>query len=163
MLAESAHDDERGEHSWYLLSIAVRTSVGLLSVAFVVVTLSFWWVIPRVFGDAFAPAYIGLVLLLPATLFRSLHALVNTYLCGQGVQKPGVYSGALAILVDLELVLATVHLWGWFAAALARSLAWALQFAWVSRALRRRWPDRRLSYLPRRRDFGTCVKALVGR
>lgn len=136
MLAESS-SDASGEASLQKLGLAMRLYELFLLVLAVGGVATLWFLIPLVFGDDFAPSYVGVLLLLPAAFFKSLHALVSTYLAGRGVQKPVLVAGATAVGFDAVAVLVVAPIWGWLAVAGVRSIAYGIQFGLTYRALGR--------------------------
>ena len=156
MFAHSARDTE---------GIEVRRKLGLITRLLIVysglaglaaIALA-WWLIPLIYTDAFASAYWGLVLLLPAVLFKGVHAVVARYHAGQGHQRPVVRAGVAALVVDVVLVALLAPLWGWEAAALAKSIALAVQLGIVLAADRRLYPQAPLELVPRRSDLDALL------
>ncbi|MCA9688022.1 MAG: polysaccharide biosynthesis C-terminal domain-containing protein [Myxococcales bacterium] len=136
MLAESA-SDAGSARTLDKLGLAVRLYVAAIVGAGALAAACLWWVIPAVFGDPFAPAYLGVLILLPASLCKGVHAQIATYLEGQGAQRPVVRAGVVALAVDVALVLALVPRFGWLAAAAVRTAAYAVQLALSLAALAR--------------------------
>ena len=152
MFAHSARD-EGGDAARRKLGLAARLLVAYsLAAAFASVAL-LGWLIPLLYGEAFASAYAGVLLLLPAVLFKGVHALVARYLAGQGHQQPVVRAGLVALALDLALVAALAPWLGWLGAALAKSLAHGVQLGVVLVADRRLHSEDRLRLMPTRADF----------
>jgi len=140
MLAESS-SDERGDRSFAKLGLSCRAMLPIMFGVFGLATATLWWLIPAVFGVEFTDAYLGVLILLPATLFKSLHALMSTYLAGRGVQEPVVRAGVVAVAADVVLATVGALTLGWLGVAAAKSLSHGVQLAWVYRALRRHRAD----------------------
>ncbi len=156
MLPESAADSS-GTKSLEKLGLACRLQLWSLLAASVIVLVLGRWLIVLLFGEAFESAYLLLLVLLPATIAKSLHALVSTWLAGQAIQRPLVRLGVLAIGLEIVAVLAMIPLLGPLGVALGKSLAYLVQLALTLRTLRRergvelRWWLRREDLLALRR------------
>src|SRR5690606_22268175 len=87
MLPEAAGDDD-GRRSLAKLGFACRILISVLLVGALVAALLGPWLITALFGAKFAPAYWALLILLPATPAKGLHALISTWLQGRGEQQP---------------------------------------------------------------------------
>ncbi len=135
LFAESAAD-ERGERTRAKLELASRLVLVLILVGALVAATSFWWLIPILFGTAFAPAYVGVLILIPASLMRNLYFLFSTYLAGQNLQAPAMRGSGAALAAEVALVVAGAMAFGWHGAAIAKSIATIIQFTWVYRAYR---------------------------
>lgn len=152
MLAESSSDDQ-GDRAFATLGLACRAMIPAMLGASALAAASFWWLIPAVFGERFADAYLGVLVLLPAALFKSLHALVSTYLAGRGVQSPVVRAGVAAVTIDAVLATLGALTLGWLGVAAAKSLSYGVQLVWVARALHRHRPDDRMRWILDRDDL----------
>lgn len=151
MLAESSSDD-RGDRSFAKLGLACRAMVPAMIGASVLAAATLWWLIPAVFGAEFSDAYLGVLVLLPAALFKSLHALISTYLAGRGVQDPVVRAGIIAVVTDAMLATLGALTLGWLGVAAAKSVSYGVQLLWVHRGLRRHRPDDRMRWILDRAD-----------
>ncbi|PRQ08118.1 lipopolysaccharide biosynthesis protein [Enhygromyxa salina] len=145
MLPEAAaDDDDDASRSLGKLALACRLIVAVtLAGAAVAIALG-PWLINALFGVAFADAYLALLILLPATLSKSLHALVATWLQGRGDQRPIVRASAIAIAVELLAVVVFALSFGWLGVAVAKAGAYVVQLGLSLAALRRhrsRLPD----------------------
>lgn len=126
MLAQSANDPD-GEQSRRKLGLAARLLIAFTAVSTVVAAATAWFLIPLVFGEAFAPAWVGVLLLMPAALGKGLYALFSTYLLGRGITRPVVRAGAAAITLEVVGVLIAASLYGWIGVALVKTAACLLQ------------------------------------
>ncbi len=152
MLAESS-SDEHGDRALQKLGLACRAMIPAMLLASALAAATLWWLIPVVFGAEFTDAYLGVLVLLPAALAKSLHALLSTYLAGRGVQDPVVRAGVLAVLVDAALAAVGALTFGWLGVAAAKSLAYGVQLGGVYVALRRHRPDAQLRWILDRSDL----------
>ncbi len=153
MLAESS-SDERGDRSFAKLGLACRATIPAMLGAFALAAGTLWWLIPVVFGADFSEAYLGVLVLLPAALFKSLHALISTYLAGRDVQNPVVRAGLVAVIVDAALATVGALTLGWLGVAAAKSVSYAVQLVLVHRALREHRPHERMRWILDRADLG---------
>jgi O-antigen/teichoic acid export membrane protein len=126
MLAQSANDPS-GEQSRKKLGLAARLLVAITAMATLVAAATAWFLIPLAFGEDFAPAWIGMLLLMPAALAKGLYALFSTYLLGRGVASPVARAGAAAIVVEVVGVLAVAATFGWMGVAVVKTVAYAVQ------------------------------------
>lgn len=152
MLAESS-SDERGDRAFAKLGLASRAMLPAMLVVFALAAATLWWLVPAVFGERFADAYLGVLVLLPAALFKSQHALSSTYLAGRGVQNPVVQAGVIAVIIDAALATLGALTLGWLGVAAAKSVSYGVQLGWVQRALRRHRPDERMRFILDRDDL----------
>lgn len=147
MFAHSSQDGEGGE-ARAKLGLAVRMLVVLGVVSALACVALMGWLIPLVFTDAFSAAYVGLLILLPGAVAKSLHMVVGKYLAGQGHQRPVVRAGVAALVIDVVLIVALAPTFGWEAAAVAKTAAHVFQLIVVVVADRRLHPDQPLSLVP---------------
>jgi O-antigen/teichoic acid export membrane protein len=137
MLPEAASDDADGQRSLAKLALACRLIVVVaLAGAAIAIALG-QWLIVVLFGPAFADAYVALLLLLPATLFKSLHALISTWLQGRGDQRPVVRASAISVAIEVIAVAGLAISVGWLGVAIAKTGAYAVQLGLGLAALRR--------------------------
>ncbi len=134
MFAQSANDTDGGAGSRRRLGIAIRLLIPSLFLAGGFAALVSWWLIGPIFGAAFAPAAVGVAILLPSSAFKSVSGLLSTYLAGQGQQRAAIVAGVTAVLVDVVLVLALARGYGWHAVAAAKVVACAVQATLLARA-----------------------------
>jgi O-antigen/teichoic acid export membrane protein len=134
MLPEAASDAD-GRRSLAKLGLACRLMIAVLLCGSLIAAALGAWLITALFGPAFAPAYFALLILLPATLSKSLHSLIATWLQGRGVQGPVVRASAIAVAVEAVVVVIAALSLGWLGVALAKSLAYLIQLGLSLRAL----------------------------
>jgi O-antigen/teichoic acid export membrane protein len=137
MLPEAAGDGhEHGRRSFAKLGLACRLLIAVLGLGSLVAAAVGSWLITALFGAAFTPAYLALLILLPATLAKSLQALIGTWLQGRGVQRPIVRASAVAVGLEVAAVIVAALAFGWLGVALGKSLAYLLQLRLSLQALR---------------------------
>lgn len=134
MLPEAARDSD-GRASLLKLGFACRLLIAVLLVGSLLVAAVGAWVIVALFGQAFESAYLALLILLPATLAKSLQALIATWLQGRSVQQPIVRGSAIAVAVEAVAVAILAFAVGWFGIAIAKTTAHVLQLGLSMRAL----------------------------
>jgi O-antigen/teichoic acid export membrane protein len=137
MLPEAASDDAGGQRSLAKLALACRLIVAVTLVGATIAIALGQWLIAVLFGPEFADAYVALLLLLPATLCKSLHALIATWLQGRGDQQPVVRASAISVTVEVIAVAGLAISVGWLGIAVAKTGAYAVQFGLGLAALRR--------------------------
>ncbi|KIG19666.1 Membrane protein involved in the export of O-antigen, teichoic acid lipoteichoic acids [Enhygromyxa salina] len=137
MLPEAAGDDQDATRSSNKLALACRLIVAVTLAGAVVAIIAGPWLIHALFGVAFADAYLALLILLPATLSKSLHAIIATWLQGRGDQRPIVRASAAAIAVELLAMVIFALSFGWLGVALAKAGAYMVQLGLSLAALRR--------------------------
>ena len=148
MFAHSANDTDGGVGSRRRLGIVIRLLIPSSLLAGAVVAVASWWLIGWIFGAAFAPAAVGVAILLPSSAFKSVSGLLSTYLAGQGQQRAAIIAGVAAVAVDVVLVLLLAQGFGWKAVAAAKVVACAVQALLLVRAYRKCLPvSERLSFL----------------
>jgi len=114
-----------------------RTSRLFVAVALAVGTagaLGGAWGFPALFGEAFAGASLGFVLLLPALVARAVGAVVGPYLEGLGHAQPPARAAVIALAAQLTALVPAVLLFGWWGAAVVKSGAFVLQALLLVRA-----------------------------
>jgi O-antigen/teichoic acid export membrane protein len=136
MLPEAASDVD-GQRSLAKLALAARliVAVSLLGAAIAIAVGP--WLIPLLFGGKFIDAYWAMLLLLPATLCKSLHGLIATWLQGRGDQQPVVRASAISVGVEALAVAVLAVTVGWLGVAIAKTGAYAVQLGLGLAALRR--------------------------
>src|SRR5690606_31467335 len=134
-LPEAAGDDD-GRRSLAKLGFACRILISVLLVGALVAALLGPWLITALFGVKFAPAYWALLILLPATPAKGLHALISTWLQGRGEQQPIVRASAVAVVVESIVVVVAALTLGWLGVALAKTSAYLIQLGLSLRALK---------------------------
>lgn len=159
MFAHSAQDRD-GTEARRKLALAVRLLAGFWIACSIACAALLWWLIPLLYTRSFAAAYVGVLLLLPAVLGKSIHSVVAPYLAGQGHQRPVVRAGLAALGIDVVLVVGLAPRFGWEAAAVAKSVAHAVQMVAVLVAYRRLYPESRLSLIPSAADLRTLQQWL---
>jgi len=135
MLLESA-SDQTGDKARAKAELATRLYILVIILGSMGAAATLWWLIPFAFGTDFAPSYIGVLLLLPATLSKGIHALLSTYLTGRGVLIPIVRAGVVAVAADVVMVVVLAPTMGWTGVAIAKSCAYAIQLGLTIRAFR---------------------------
>jgi O-antigen/teichoic acid export membrane protein len=136
MLPEAASDTD-GQRSLAKLALAARLIVAVSLIGAAIAAGVGPWLIPLLFGDEFVDAYWALLLLLPATLCKSLHALIATWLQGRGDQQPVVRASAISVGVEAIAVAGLAITVGWLGVAIAKTGAYAVQLGLGLAALRR--------------------------
>ncbi len=139
MFMQSAHDED-GAASRRRLGIVVRLLIPGNLILAGIAALVGPWLLPGLFGAPFAAAYTGMLILLPATLLKSLVAMFSTYLSGQNDLKPVVRASLVSVTVDVILVVTLVPAIGWHGAAIAKAFAYGVQCFVVARAYTKRLP-----------------------
>jgi O-antigen/teichoic acid export membrane protein len=135
MLPEAASDDD-GRRSLAKLGLAARLLIAVLLGASIFAAAVGVWLIPALFGPEFASAYVAMLILLPSTLARALHALIATWLQGRGVQRPVIRASAVAVAIEAIVVAIAALTLGWLGVAVAKSGAYLIQLGIALRALR---------------------------
>jgi O-antigen/teichoic acid export membrane protein len=136
MLPEAASDID-GQRSLVKLALAARLIVAVSLIGAAIAIGVGPWLIPWLFSEEFAEAYVGMLLLLPATLCKSLHGLIATWLQGRGDQRPVVRASAIAVGVEVIAVAGLAMTLGWLGVAIAKTGAYAVQLGLGLAALRR--------------------------
>jgi O-antigen/teichoic acid export membrane protein len=135
MLTQSANDPE-GVESRRKLGLAVRTLLLAVALAAVGAAATTWFLIPLVFGEEFAPAYHGLLILLPSSLSMGAYALISTYLIGRNVIRPVLRAGLVSVALVVVCSPLAALAFGWLGVAAVRTAALALQLLLTVRAYR---------------------------
>lgn len=136
MLPEAASDVD-GKRSLVKLALGVRLLV-VVSVLGAAIAIGVGpWLIPWLFGDEFGNAYVAMLLLLPATLCKSVSGLIATWLQGRGDQQPVVRASAISVGVEAIAVAGLAITLGWLGVAIAKTGAYAVQLGLTLAALRR--------------------------
>jgi O-antigen/teichoic acid export membrane protein len=136
MLPEAASDVD-GQRSLAKLALAARLIVAVSVLGAAIAIGVGPWLIPWLFGGEFVEAYVAMLLLLPATLFKSLHGLIATWLQGRGDQQPVVRASAISVAVEVIAVAGLAITVGWLGVAIAKTGAYAVQLGLGLAALRR--------------------------
>jgi O-antigen/teichoic acid export membrane protein len=136
MLPEAASDAD-GQRSLAKLALAARLIVAFSLLGAAIAIGVGPWLIPALFGVDFVEAYWAMLLLLPATLFKSLHGLIATWLQGRGDQQPVVRASAISVGVETIAVAGLAMTVGWLGVAIAKTGAYAVQLGLGLAALRR--------------------------
>jgi O-antigen/teichoic acid export membrane protein len=139
MFMQSAHDKD-GAASRRRLGIVVRLLIPGNLVLAGIAALVGPWLLPGLFGAPFAAAYTGMLILLPATLLKSLAAMFSTYLSGQNELKPVARASLVSVTINVILVVGLVPTVGWHGAAIAKAFAYAVQCVVVAHAYTKRLP-----------------------
>jgi O-antigen/teichoic acid export membrane protein len=136
MLPEAASDVD-GQRSLAKLALAARLIVAVSVIGAAIAIGVGPWLIPWLFGGEFVEAYVAMLLLLPSTLFKSLHGLIATWLQGRGDQQPVVRASAISVAVEVIAVAGLAITVGWLGVAIAKTGAYAVQLGLGLAALRR--------------------------
>jgi O-antigen/teichoic acid export membrane protein len=136
MLPEAASDVD-GQRSLAKLALAARLIVAVSLVGAAIAIGVGPWLIPLLFGGEFVDAYLAMLLLLPATLCKSLNGLIATWLQGRGDQQPVVQASAISVVVEAIAVAGLAMTVGWLGVAIAKTGAYAVQLGLGLAALRR--------------------------
>lgn len=136
MLPEAASDAD-GQRSLVKLALAARLIVAFSLLGAAIAIGVGPWLIPFLFGGDFVDAYWAMLLLLPATLCKSLHGLVATWLQGRGDQQPVVRASTISVGVEVIAVAGLAVTVGWLGVAIAKTGAYAVQLGLGLAALRR--------------------------
>jgi O-antigen/teichoic acid export membrane protein len=137
MLPEAASDDADGQRSLAKLAFACRLIVAVTLIAAAIAIALGRWLIELLFGPMFTDAYLALLLLLPATLCKSLYALIGSWLQGRGDQQPIVRASAISVAVEVAAVAALAASIGLLGIAVAKTVAYVVQLGLCLAALRR--------------------------
>jgi O-antigen/teichoic acid export membrane protein len=89
------------------------------------------WAIDIVYGAAFQPSFMPLLILLPGVLAVSLTSVSAAYLAGRGKPIYATYASLASLGVNIGLNLLFIPRWGISGAALATSISYSLSFAIV--------------------------------
>jgi O-antigen/teichoic acid export membrane protein len=131
-----------------------------LLIAFLMAILS-PWLLPLVFGTAFAPSIRPLLFLLPGILLFSINIILAAWFAGTGRPRYNLYVAAVSCLLILILDLA------WIPAHGAVGAAWASTVAYSSSAIMSLWLYRKddhsgpLRLLPAREDIRYFMTTFV--
>jgi O-antigen/teichoic acid export membrane protein len=137
MLPEAASDEADGQRSLAKLGLACRLIVFVTLVGAAIAIGVGRWLIELLFGPSFTDAYVAMLILLPATLFKSLHALIATWLQGRADQRPVVRASAISVALEAVAVAGLAITMGWLGVAVAKTGAYAVQLGLGLVALRR--------------------------
>lgn len=147
MFAESALDTD-GSASRRKLGIVVRLILPFMTLAVLGGAATFWYLIPLVFGEAFADSYIAFLILMPTAVCKSIQTQFSTYLTGQGHQRRVILAGIAGVVADVLILVVLVPLIGWTGAAWAKVAGYLVQLFFVVRAYRVHEPeDERLRWI----------------
>jgi O-antigen/teichoic acid export membrane protein len=136
LLPEAASDGADGQRSLAKLALACRVILAAVVFGALVAIGLGRWLIELLFGPEFSDAYVGLLVLLPATACKSIHALVSTWLQGRGDQHPVVRASLVAVVVEVVAVAGLAFGFGWLGVAAAKTGAYAVQLTLSLIALR---------------------------
>ena len=134
MLAQSANDPD-GAKSRAKVGLAVRLFTAVVVGGCVFAAAAGWWIIPFVFGEEFAPAYIGMLILLPSAVSRGAYALTSQWMMGQGQVTAVMRAGWSAVAVDAVFSVLAGYLFGWLGVAVVKVVAGGVQLLLTYRAL----------------------------
>lgn len=134
MLAQSANDPD-GAKSRAKVGLAVRLFTVVVICGGLFAAGAGWWIIPFVFGEDFAPAYIGMLILLPSAVSRGAYALTSQWLMGQGQVSAVMRAGWSAVAVDAVLSVIAGYFFGWLGVAVVKVIAGGVQLLLTYRAL----------------------------
>ncbi len=158
MFAESALDVD-GKGSRIKLGIVVRLVLPIMTVAVLGGAATFWFLIPLVFGEAFADSYIAFLILMPTAVCKAVQTQFSTYLTGQGHQRRVISAGVAGVITDVVILLCLVPVIGWTGAAWAKVCGYFMQLFLVVKAYRVHEPEgERLTWIFGRSDIAFLVR-----
>lgn len=144
-----------------MMAPALRMTSLVLAAGSAAMLLAGGWVIRLLFGEAFAPAYGPMVLLLPGAWALGLWRMIMVDLSVRGYPLYKTYTAAVAVAVTVALDLLLIPLWGVPGAAVASSLAYGAAMGlglWLYGRVTAFSPLDLL--LPRRADFALARSKL---
>jgi O-antigen/teichoic acid export membrane protein len=103
--------------------------------------------LPAIFGNAFQPAVVPALVLLPGTIGVCIWKILINDLVGRGVPHPKSVTAGVATVAMVALDLALIPLLGLLGAAIASSVAYLFSAILAIRAFRRAVPVRRRDLL----------------
>ncbi|MDP8228473.1 MAG: oligosaccharide flippase family protein [Candidatus Electryoneaceae bacterium] len=118
----SERDDKAGDH---LTPLLARLGFSVALVGGTVLGGAGWWLIRFVFGEAFSPAYIPLLLLVPGGVIYSLGKVLAGDLLGRGLPQYAMIISILSLIINISANLFLIPLMGIAGAALSASLTQA--------------------------------------
>ena len=87
--------------------------------------------VPAMFGSAFRPAVPALWVLLPGVVALALTRVGVAAVVGGGWPRVGTYAGAIALALTVGFDLLLIPRWGMLGAAVASTIAYSAQSAFV--------------------------------
>ena len=115
----SWRDDEAGDR---LTPRLARLGFTVALVGGIILGGSGWWLIRFVFGEAFSPAYIPLLYLIPGGVIYSLGKVIAGDLLGRGLPRYAMIISILSLIINIAANLFLIPLLGIAGAALSASL-----------------------------------------
>jgi O-antigen/teichoic acid export membrane protein len=103
---------------------ALRNTLWFLAALAVLLGVAAGWLVPWVYGEAFAGSVLALRLLLPGMLGVSVYLLLHSDLTGRGRGQVTLGVFSLALLLNVALNLAWIPRWGAAGAALASTVSY---------------------------------------
>ncbi|UCF09577.1 MAG: oligosaccharide flippase family protein [Candidatus Bipolaricaulota bacterium] len=113
------------ERSSGVASRACRQALLLTGLGAAAMAIAGRWLLPLVFGGAFADAWIPLLVLLPGIVALAFHRVLIFALMSWGRPQEMSYAALLALVVTIVLDLLLIPRWGILGAAAASTLAYA--------------------------------------
>jgi O-antigen/teichoic acid export membrane protein len=111
----------------YAHALAVTWKTGLLMLALCLsIGVATYWLVPMLFGDAFAPAVYVLWWMLPGVLVLSITTIISQYLAAQGMPWGYVLAWIAGLLFLVVSCQQLVPQWGAKGAAMGLSLTYIL-------------------------------------
>jgi O-antigen/teichoic acid export membrane protein len=113
--------------SQYARALAVAWRTGLIMLALCVsIGIAAYWLIPMLFGNAFAPAVYVLWWMLPGVLVLSITTIISQYLGAQGMPWGNVLAWITGLLLLVVSCQQLVPQWGARGTAMGLSLTYVL-------------------------------------
>jgi len=104
---------------------SLRSALWLLAAVAVFLGVSAGWLIPWVYGEAFAGSVMALRLLLPGMLGLTVYQLLHSDLTGRGRARVTVSVFSLALALNVALNLWWIPRWGAAGASLASTVSYS--------------------------------------
>jgi O-antigen/teichoic acid export membrane protein len=88
-----------------LLMKTTRFASTIFLIACSVIMLFSWWIVPRLYGEAFTPAVVPLIILMPGVAAFGLSSNLSTYFSGQ-LGKPAITTGIafINLIISIPLI-----------------------------------------------------------
>ena len=123
----TAEQDPRGETTW-----AVTRQTALIMLACCLATVPVSFLLPLVYGSAFADATVLLLILLPGVYLVGLESVLVQHFTALGLPRSIPLYWVITLVVNLTLVFALVPRFGARGAAIASTVSYALIFCLVA-------------------------------
>jgi O-antigen/teichoic acid export membrane protein len=104
---------------------AARAITAIVLPAAIVLVLIGQWVVPLIYGAAYAPAGLLFVILVPGMAAIAIHLVVDSYFSGQGFPPISLWAATAALIAKVSLNLVAIPTWGAPGAAAVTTLVYA--------------------------------------